>query len=126
MTKQDAQFYGTLAGIIPALWVGAYLIHLVTIELARFQWWGLPWYATVLAIVALIPALFAWYFGWMAAMNDYMKNLAPHAIDGEPLTMAEQEAWIERWSICVETGHITEKAASDVADENVRNMRAKN
>jgi len=65
MTKQNAQFYGTLAGIIPALWVGAYLIHLVPIELARFQWWGLPWYATVLAIVALIPALFAWYFGWM-------------------------------------------------------------
>jgi len=57
-------------------------------------------------------------------MNDYMKNLAPHAIDGETLTMAEAEAWLERWSICVETGHITEKAASDVADETVRNMRA--
>jgi len=56
-------------------------------------------------------------------VNDYLQSISPHDIDGETLTMAEQAAWIERWTICVETGHITEKAASDVADENVRRMR---
>ena len=56
-------------------------------------------------------------------MKDYLRSIAPHEIDGETLTLAEKEAYIERWCIAVEDGHITESAASAVADETVRNMR---
>jgi len=56
-------------------------------------------------------------------MNDYLRSIAPHEIDGETLTLAEQEAYIERWCIVVESGHITESAACAIADDTVRNMR---
>jgi len=65
MTKQDAQFYGALAGVIPAIWIGAYLFHIKPLGSMFDAWWTFPWYVTVIAIVALIPILFAWYFGWM-------------------------------------------------------------
>jgi len=65
MNKSDAMFWGAIVGVIPALWVGAYLFHIASIHLAREQWWGFPWYVTVIGVVALIDWVFAWYFGWM-------------------------------------------------------------
>jgi len=52
MSKSDAMFWGAIVGVIPALWVGAYLFHLAPIQLARGQWWGFPWYVTVIFITA--------------------------------------------------------------------------
>jgi len=59
MTKQDAQFYGSIAVCLPAIWAGAYLFHINPLGSVFDTWWTFPWYVTVLAIVASIPLLFS-------------------------------------------------------------------
>jgi len=59
MSKSDAMFWGAIGGVIPSLWVGAYLFHIAPIHSAQEQWWGFPWYMTVLGIVTLTDWLCA-------------------------------------------------------------------
>jgi len=56
-------------------------------------------------------------------LNDYLRSIAPHEIDGETLTLAEQERWVERFCIVVEDGMISDSAAKNVADDSVREAR---
>jgi len=41
------------------------------------------------------------------------------------LTPAEQEAYTERWCICVEGGYVNESIAHQIAVDTVRGIRAK-
>jgi len=54
-----------------------------------------------------------------------MRIMAPHEIDGETLTRAEQESYIERWCICVSDGFVSSKIAQDIAVDSVRGIRGK-
>lgn len=58
MNTTDAALAGGFTGIVPALWTGAYLFHMLPMPQADLMWWAFPWAATVMALGFVVVFLF--------------------------------------------------------------------
>jgi len=59
MTESEAMGLGITAGIIPALWFGAYMFHIVQFPVNPFTtWWAIPAIITIITNTILIPIIF--------------------------------------------------------------------
>jgi len=55
MTNIDKKFYGTIAGIVPSIWVVSFLFHLYPIDNTMNVWWSFAWILTQLFLGLSIP-----------------------------------------------------------------------
>lgn len=58
MNTTDAALAGGVTGVVPSLWMGAYLFHMLPVPQLTMVWWMIPWMATVTALCFGVVFLF--------------------------------------------------------------------